>query len=126
MLPPNFKVHNETQKISINDTIKLAYFQNQFLMKDQMSVDEKNYLTISDTISDRILRKYQVLEITADKYVIKFDMIDLKSDEIPSIFGANKNKNFVSRPFSLVSHHKNYLTEDEKSSLEKSLFSAFE
>lgn len=126
MLPANFKVHNEIQKISINDTIKLSYLQNQFLMKNQMSNDEKEYIIFSDTISKRILRKFQALEIKADKFLIKFDMIDLESDEIPSIFGGNKNKNFVSRPFRLVSHQKNYLTKAEKDSLEKSLFTAFQ
>ena len=125
MIPADFFINSEYQVIFINDTAKLSYSQNQFLMKDQLRQKENGYCSVSDTLSNRLLRKFQVKKVKEDKYKIKFELIDLKSDEIPSIFGGNKNHKLISRPFSLNSYKENFLTEEETDYLKKSLFRAY-
>ena len=124
MLPSNFELHEKLNGIYVDDTLKLIYTDNQLLMKNQISDIQQGFDITSDTIDNRIQRIFAVKKIYDNGYSIRFDLIDIRSDEIPKIFD-NSNPNFISRLLSLETNNGYYLTKNQKNSLKKSLFYYF-
>ncbi|TYP71541.1 hypothetical protein [Aquimarina intermedia] len=128
IFPENFEVKHNGERMEgyvyINDTLKLQYSTS--IMSMMSSRDEIDNLYIGnkkiDTIQNRILRVFKEKKIGKDKYNISFQMIDLRSKDIPTIFGNPSNPKILYTVLDLYTNIKHPLSKNEKDALIQSIF----
>ena len=116
LLPQNFELHTKYKVVFVQDTPKLKYNKNIMTYLSKMVNTKDSHQFLTDTIADRISRNMRVDKV-GDKFSIQFQIIDLQSSELPTIFGGSSRKDFLSLPLDMKTQKNFYLTKSEKDSL---------
>lgn len=119
MMPKDFRVAEKFKTIVVNDSAKLGYSIN--VMTDVEPAFSENVIK-SDTLNDRILRVLTSNEVSKDRFEVNYKMVDLKSEEIPTIFGNPKNGNITYEIVNLYTLAGKTLSGAQLDSMKVSLF----